>query len=131
MNNNYHGYGDGALLNESSTLTDLIYNVMDVMRLIVPLLIGAAIVVFLWGVLVFIAKSSAGNAEGRREGINFMIFGIIGIAVMVSVWGLVAFVTNTLGSGDSSVPQLNGSGLMNSGYQTRRASPSADLDFSI
>jgi hypothetical protein len=57
--------------------------------------VGAGIIVFLYGVLKFIAKG--GNQEDRRDGINFMIYGIIGIAVMVSVWGLVKFVTNTFG----------------------------------
>jgi hypothetical protein len=95
------------LLTSSSTLRDLINGIIGILDSLVPLLIGAAIVVFLYGVLVFIAKASAGNAEGRREGINFMIFGIIGIAVMVSVWGLVTFVTATLGT-SNVVPQFNG-----------------------
>jgi hypothetical protein len=94
------------LIDSGSTVSDLIYNVMGVFDSLIPLLIGAAVVVFLYGVLLFIAKASAGNAEGRKEGINFMIFGIIGIAVMVSVWGLVAFVTNTFGT-TGGVPQFN------------------------
>lgn len=95
-----------TLMDSNSTLQSLIYEIIGVMRSLVPLLIGAAIVVFLYGVLVFIIKASAGDAAGRKDGINFMIFGIIGIAVMVSVWGLVAFVTNTFGT-TGAVPQFN------------------------
>jgi len=98
------------LMNSSSTLSSLINNILGIFNLLVPLLIGAAVVVFLYGVLIFIAKASAGDAAGRKDGINFMIFGIIGIAVMVSVWGLVAFVTVTLGT-DGVVPQFNPYGL--------------------
>jgi hypothetical protein len=98
-------YAD-PLIDSGSTVSDLIYSVMGIFDSLIPLLIGAAVVVFLYGVLLFIAKASAGNAEGRKEGINFMIFGIIGIAVMVSVWGLVAFVTNTFGT-TGGVPQFN------------------------
>jgi len=90
----------------SWTLSDIIDWCLSLMNLLIPLLIGAAVICFLYGVLRFIAKSSAGDADGRKEAINFMIFGIIGIAVMVSVWGLVAFVTNTFGV-SSVVPQFN------------------------
>jgi ABC-type Fe3+ transport system permease subunit len=101
--------GSDGLLNSGSTVSSLISNIKEILNSLIPLIIGAAVVVFLYGVLVFIIKTSAGNADGRKEGINFMIFGIIGIAVMVSIWGLVAFVTNTFGT-TSAVPQFNTSG---------------------
>jgi len=94
------------LLDSSSTLSSLIKNITGLFNLIIPLIISAAIIVFLYGVLRFIVKSSAGDADGRKEGVNFMIYGIIGIAVMVSVWGLVAFVTNTFGT-TGVAPQFN------------------------
>jgi hypothetical protein len=95
-----------TIFNSNSTLSTVIDSVMGILNSLIPLLIGAAIVVFLYGVLLFIAKTSVGNSEGRKEGINFMIFGIIGIAVMMSVWGLVYFVTNTLGT-TGGIPQFN------------------------
>ena len=100
------------LLDQNTDLSKLIDNIKGILNTIIPLLIGLAVVFFLYGVMVFIIKSSAGNADGRKEGINFMIFGVIGIAVMVSVWGLVNFVTATLGtsSGPGAAPQFNGSG---------------------
>lgn len=96
--------GSGTI-SSASDLRGVIDFMMGILSRLVPLLIGAAVVVFLYGVMLFIAKASAGNADGRAEGIKFMIFGIIGIAVMVSVWGLVAFVTNTFGTG-LIVPQF-------------------------
>ena len=98
----------GALISRSSTLSSIIKNVIGVLGLVVPLLVSAAVIVFLYGVLRFIIKSSAGDADGRKEGIDFMIWGIIGIAVMVSVWGLVGFVTGTFGT-TQIVPQFNAS----------------------
>ena len=99
-----------ALLTSNTTLQTLIAGIIRIFNSLIPLLIGAAVIVFLWGVLVFIAKASAGDAEGRKEGRNFMIWGIIGIAVMVSLWGLVSFVTSTLGTtGSGGVPQFNAS----------------------
>lgn len=102
----FAGAQSGVLMDSSSTLSDLIKNIIGILNSLVPLLIGAAIIVFLYGVLVFITKASAGDSEGRKEGINFMIFGIIGIAVMVSLWGLVTFITNTFGT-TNVVPQFN------------------------
>lgn len=67
----------------------------DLMRYVVPILIGLAVIVFLWGVLTFVFN--AGNDEKRTGGRMMMLWGIIGIAVMVSVWGLVGFVQNTFG----------------------------------
>ena len=101
--------GSSGLLSGDATLKTLISGIITIMSSIVPLLIGAAVVFFLYGVLVFIVKSSSGNADGRKEGRNFMVFGIIGIAVMVSVWGLVMFVTASLGT-NTAVPQFNSSG---------------------
>lgn len=59
------------------------------------LLISAAVVFFLWGVLQFVM--SAGDDEAREKGKSHIIWGIIGIAVMASVWSLVSFVTSTAG----------------------------------
>jgi hypothetical protein len=63
----------GPLLEEGSTFNDLVIRIVSYIRLLIPLLIGAAVIVFLYGVFIFIAKSSAGNAESRKEGVNFMI----------------------------------------------------------
>ena len=96
----------GALFDSSSNLSGIISNIIKLFNnSVIPLLVAAAVVVFLWGVVVFIAKSSAGNVEARKEGINLMIYGIIGIAVMVSVWGLVSFVTTTFGT-NNGIPQF-------------------------
>jgi hypothetical protein len=94
-----------AIIEPGSDISKIIDKILAIFSSLVPLLIGAAIVVFLYGVLTFIVKASAGNADGRKEGINFMIFGIIGIVVMMSVWGLVTFITSTLGT-DTVIPQF-------------------------
>lgn len=57
------------------------------------LILAAAVVFFLWGVLEFVM--AAGEEEAREKGKGHIIYGIIGIAVMVSVWGLVNFLTSS------------------------------------
>jgi hypothetical protein len=87
------------LTNLGTALTDF----QTIMNKVVPILIGLAIIVFLWGVLRFVFN--AGDEEKRKDGKWMMVYGIIGIVVMVSVWGLVAFVQNTFGVGNVNNPQ--------------------------
>ncbi len=71
------------------------------------LILGAAVVFFLWGVFQFV--QSAGDEEARKIGKDHIIYGVIGIAIMVSVWGLVNFVTGSIGLDTTkvqSVPKL-------------------------
>ncbi len=77
------------------------------------LIIAAAVVWFLYGVLMFVG---AKDSEARDEGRNKIIAGIIGIAVMTSVWGLVRWVTNTAGTGSAGAPTVNPGQLLPGGF---------------
>ena len=74
---------------------------------LIPLIIGLAVIVFLWGVLRFIV--AAGDVKKREEGRNFIIWGLIGITIMLSIWGLVKILTDTLNLDDTkpAIPQLS------------------------
>ena len=61
---------------------------------ILPLLVGLAVVVFVYGVLTTMLSE---GGEKKEEGKQFMLWGIIGIFVMVSVWGLVNVLKETFG----------------------------------
>lgn len=76
-------------------LTTFLEKIAGWINLAMPIIIGLALLVFLWGVLQFIL--AAGDEEKREEGKKKMIYGIIGLFVMVAVWGLVSFVASTLG----------------------------------
>ena len=54
----------------------------------VPLLIGIAVALFLWGLVKYLG-SGLGEPKKVQEARSLMIWGIISITVMVSVWGLV------------------------------------------
>jgi len=60
---------------------------------IIPLLVGVGLVVFIWGIIQYI--TAAGETEKRREGIQFMVWGLIGLFVIVSVWALVNVLVKT------------------------------------
>ena len=53
-----------------------------------PLLLAVAVLFFIWGVVVFIAK--AGDEKARTEGKQRMVWGLVALFIIVSVWGIVA-----------------------------------------
>jgi len=84
-----------------TTFKQLIEDVLikGILRPIVPLLVGLAVVVFIYG--VFLLMLSEGG-EKKEEGKQYMLWGIIGIFVMVSVWGIVAILGDTFGLGNNN-----------------------------
>lgn len=70
------------------------------MNLLVPLVIGAGLLYFIWGLAMFIGNS--GDEKGREEGKSRMVWGILGMFVMVSIWGIIAFIG---GSGGLDIGQ--------------------------
>ncbi|OHA59893.1 MAG: hypothetical protein A2589_02530 [Candidatus Vogelbacteria bacterium RIFOXYD1_FULL_46_19] len=61
---------------------------------LIPLLIGIAVIVFLWGVVKYVIAGS--DSTKRKEGGALMAYGILAIFVMISVWGLVNILVDTL-----------------------------------
>lgn len=77
----------------ASTITNTL--VSEVLNPLIVLLFAIATVLFLWGVAEFIRN--APDSEGRKQGINHMIWGVVGIAIMLSVWGIMGIIADTLG----------------------------------
>jgi succinate dehydrogenase/fumarate reductase cytochrome b subunit len=75
--------------NNFSELVNLL--ITGIIKPIVPFLVGLAVVVFLYGVVLLMFSE---GGEKKEEGKQYMLWGIIGIFVMVSVWGLVAILGN-------------------------------------
>lgn len=61
-----------------------------------PVLISAAVLYFIYGVVRFVIAADADDKEKAR---GVVIQGIIGLFVIVSLWGLVFFIGNTVGVG--------------------------------
>ncbi|MFW5871703.1 MAG: pilin [bacterium] len=59
----------------------------------VPVVIGLAVLVFVWGILKYVvAKSDDDQKEAKRV----ILWGVIVLFVMVSIWGLVNLLGDTL-----------------------------------
>lgn len=65
----------------------------QVLKAVIPFLIGIAVIIFLIGVIKYITAGD--DPEKVTAGRNMMIYGIIGLFVMVSVWGLVFILQGT------------------------------------
>lgn len=69
---------------------------------LVPIVIGLAVLVFLWGVLQYVV---AKDSDKQKEARNVMVWGVIALFVMVSVWGLVNVLSDSLNL-DTTGPDL-------------------------
>lgn len=103
---------NGQVINNAVTTTGIsaiICKIAAWVNLIIPIVIGLAVLIFIWGVVQYvIAKEEEAKTEGRDK----MIYGLIGLAVIVSVWGLVAVLKNSFGISNTAsiqVPCIPGS----------------------
>ncbi len=60
---------------------------------LIPLVIGIAVLVFLWGLISYV--TAGGDEEKRDAARNTIIWGIVIIFVMTAVWGFVRILETT------------------------------------
>ncbi len=92
-----------ALAQTLIPIRNLIAALNGVIIALVPLLIGAAVVAFFWGLLVYIFKS---GKEGNKEGKKIMFAGIVALFIMVSLWGIIALLQSALGVPSNVIPTV-------------------------
>ena len=86
-----------AVAHAQGTAERFVSNLVEgVLEPIVYLLIGIAVVFFLWGVVQFV--SGADSEERVKEGRNHMIWGLVGLFIMVSVVGIMNLLCNSIGA---------------------------------
>ena len=61
---------------------------------LIYLLVAVAVVVFLWGVVEFLANAE--NPEGRENGKRHLVWGIVGLFIIFSVFGIMNLIQGTL-----------------------------------
>lgn len=77
-----------------NNLNDIFTFIKNILNTVLPLIIAAAVVYFVWGMFqVFLAS----DEEKKDKAKNTVIYGVIAIFVMISVWGLVNILYNTFG----------------------------------
>lgn len=79
------------------TLSDVVASFVGIIGLLLPLIVALTVLVFLWGLVKFIAKS--GDAKGHEEGKSLMIWGLVGLFLMLSLFGVLRLFYTDLGFG--------------------------------
>lgn len=82
-------------------LFGVIYRMESIVEQLVPLMIGFAVLYFLWGTLKYV---QAKDGETQVEARSMITHGIIVLFVMVSVWGLVNLIVVSFGVGPTTLP---------------------------
>jgi NhaP-type Na+/H+ or K+/H+ antiporter len=62
---------------------------------LVQLLLGAAILYFVYGVFTYIRSSESDS--GRREGASHILWSTVGLFIMISVFGIMGFIKSVVG----------------------------------
>lgn len=87
------------------TFADIVNNVIGlVLNPLVSLLIGVALIYFLWGIVTYVRAGD--STEKVAEGARMMLYGVVALFVMIAVWGLVNVVAQTVGVGSGGVPSV-------------------------
>jgi hypothetical protein len=88
-------------------ISDTINTVGRLISSLIPIVIGIAVLVFLWGLVQFVV---ADGEEKQTKARNTILWGIIILFVMVAIWGLVDLLGETLGidTDSSAVPRAPG-----------------------
>ena len=77
-----------------SPFASAIQFIQDLLAILVPLIILAAGVLFMWGLLKYVMNAS--DEAAKEAGKTLMIWGMVAIFVMVSFWGIIGFFAQTL-----------------------------------
>ncbi len=72
-------------------LADVIINPL------LALLFAAALLIFIFGVVEFMAGLSSDTGEKKEAGKQHMLWGIIGMFIMIAAYSILTIVANTLG----------------------------------
>lgn len=78
-------------MSDVTGIINFLSNILE--KQILPLLIGVAVVAFVYGILQYFLNPD--NEEKRKKGKEYLVWGLVGLFVMVSFWGIIAIFQNT------------------------------------
>lgn len=81
------------LAERETSLESLIQDINRILKILLALLIGLAVLVIIWNIFIYIINGE--NEEKRREALKYITFATISLFLMVSIWGLVRILIDT------------------------------------
>jgi len=80
--------------------TSFLRDVLEIIKLLIPISFALAILFFFWGIAKYIWSVD----EDKEKGKKIMIWGTIAIFVITSFWGIIRFVAGEIGINVDSAP---------------------------
>ena len=74
----------------SGGISGVIAKIGGILNQLVPIAVTLALLVFIWGLVIFIKNS--GDEEAKKEGKRKMGWGIVTLFVIISIWGIIKFI---------------------------------------
>ena len=87
-------------------LQDLVALVQSLIGPITGILIAVTVIVFFWGLVMFVVGSTG---EAKKGGYKYMAYALLALFVEVSIWGIIYFLGSATGinqGGRVPVPQV-------------------------
>ena len=97
------GVGLPHVLFAQATLFTILSMLVVVFTSLIRVGLAIALVVFMWGLVMFIAQS--GNEQAREVGKKRMLWGIVALFMIVSLWGVIALLADISGVTGASTTQ--------------------------
>lgn len=83
-----------------SAFTQIATGIGNVVKLLIPIAFGLAILFFFWGLATYIL----GKEQDKELAKKRMLWGIIAIFIMASIWAIVSFLGASIGLGGNTQP---------------------------
>lgn len=90
-----------VLAQEPENYSELVGVVTGILALLLPVLIGLALLLFIWGLVMFL--TARGSEDSVSTGKQRMFWGIIILFVMVSFWGILSFAVGDIFPGEFGI----------------------------
>ena len=78
---------------QNNPVASLIQRILSILGRIVPVLIGLGLLIFIWGIILYVITD---NDTDKKKARDYMMWGIIGLFVMTAVWGLIGLLLSTV-----------------------------------
>jgi CDP-diglyceride synthetase len=90
-----------ALVSAATGVHDILNTIQSIIQAIIPIVIGLAVLMFLWGIAQYIV---AKDSDKQKDARMIIIYGVIVLFAMVAIWGLVDVLASTFGIDSGAAP---------------------------
>ncbi len=88
------GQNAGQIGKTPGTFSELVGLLISIINLLIPIVIGAALIVFFWGIVRYIASV---DEDAKEKGRELAVWGSLAFFIMISVFGIIKILAVTFG----------------------------------